>query len=86
MRAGVLFWKKAAAEYRRLSFSQQQWMGAATRRLEQQGTPIGKQLPENRYSQLAGFQELRNSRLGISLIFCAAQNGEVEIIQIEQTA
>lgn len=82
MNGRVLFWKQAAKEYGKLDVSLQEWVGAALRRLEQRGPVIGEVLACSHYPQLAGFQQLKNEKLGISLIYCAAQSGEVEIISI----
>lgn len=80
--AEVFFWKEAEKDYKKLDGSLKQWVDAATARLEQRGSEIGKALRKNSYSKLAGFKELKNDRIGIRLIFKPSSDGTIEIIEI----
>lgn len=80
--AVVAFWDEAAKDYKKLDGSLRQWVDAAVRRLEQRGSEIGKRLSNNSYSELAGFKELKNQKLGIRLVFRVQQDGKIEIIEI----
>lgn len=60
----------------------QQWVAASVARLEERGSEIGKPLRNNAYSKLAGFKDLKNSKLGIRLIFKPTIDNKIELIEI----
>lgn len=80
--ADVLFWKEAEKDYKKLDGGLKQWLDAAKDRLEKRGSEIGKSLRNNSYSKLAGFEELKNNKIGIRLIFKPSTEGVIEIVEI----
>ena len=74
--------QEAADDYRKLDGSLKKWVDKAVERLEEKDVQIGKKLNNNSYSNLAGFKELKNNKLGIRLIFKETSKNQIEIIEI----
>lgn len=78
----VYFWEEAENDYENLDGTLKKWVDTATKRLEDRGSEIGKDLRNTSYSKLAGFKELKHQKLGVRLIFKPMKDNKVEIIEI----